>query len=237
MTSWVAGVGFGFAIFCALTPPPDARAARLMGPAMKSRVPQGNPRVLAAAGSAMCLFAFPLPWSLFAAGLLLILAPRVSAHLQSRSRAKEREAITKILPVTVDLLAAALTSGATIHGAVKAVTSCTSGPMWVHLNRVDSALALGANPREAWRVWQDQDPLDEVAGAITRAMRTGAPLADVLSRMADDLRREHVLRIEVAARRAGVRAVAPLVACFLPAFVLVGVVPVVASLAMSIAQQ
>lgn len=236
MMPWVAGVALGLAIFCALTPPPDARAARLMGPVRRTRVPQGSPRVLAAAAAVMCLIAFPLPWNLGAAGLILIVTPRLSARMRSRASMKEQTEMTKGLPVTIDLLAAALSSGATVHSAVRAVASCTSGPMSAQLSRVDAALALGADTREAWRVWQDPAPLAEVAAAITRAMRTGAPLADVLSRMADDLRREHVLRVEVAARRAGVRAVAPLVACFLPAFVLVGVVPVVASLAMSITQ-
>ena len=45
------------------------------------------------------------------------------------------------------------------------------------------------------------------------------------------MRRDRQRAVEVAAQAAGVRAVAPLAACFLPAFLLLGVVPVVASLA------
>jgi hypothetical protein len=39
------------------------------------------------------------------------------------------------------------------------------------------------------------------------------------------------MTVEVAARSAGVRSVAPLAACYLPAFILLGIVPVVASMA------
>ena len=64
-----------------------------------------------------------------------------------------------------------------------------------------------------------------------RSAQSGAPLSTVLARIAQDMRRDRHAAVEVAARSAGVRAVAPLAACFLPAFLLVGVVPVVASLA------
>jgi pilus assembly protein TadC len=59
-------------------------------------------------------------------------------------------------------------------------------------------------------------------------------LVDVLPVIAEELRRDARVRAEAAARSAGVRAVLPLVACFLPAFLLIGVVPVVASLAQSL---
>jgi len=66
---------------------------------------------------------------------------------------------------------------------------------------------------------------------MARSARSGAPLADVLSDVADDLRLARTRDVQVAARAAGVRAVGPLAACFLPAYLLLGVVPVVASLA------
>jgi hypothetical protein len=54
--------------------------------------------------------------------------------------------------------------------------------------------------------------------------------------VAEDQRDEARSRAEAAARAAGVRSVAPLVACFLPAFILIGIVPVVASLALPLLQ-
>ncbi|MCW2777557.1 MAG: hypothetical protein JWN17_1282, partial [Frankiales bacterium] len=52
-----------------------------------------------------------------------------------------------------------------------------------------------------------------------------------VARLAADARAEARSAAEQRARRAGVLAVAPLGLCFLPAFVLLGVVPVVVGLA------
>ena len=67
-----------------------------------------------------------------------------------------------------------------------------------------------------------------------RASTTGAPLAATVMAVADDERERARWDAEAAARRAGVRAVGPLAACFLPAFVLIGVVPVVAGVAATV---
>jgi hypothetical protein len=67
--------------------------------------------------------------------------------------------------------------------------------------------------------------------AFGRALATGAPLADTVAALAADERERARWAAEAAARRAGVRAVGPLAVCFLPAFVLLGVVPVVAGVA------
>jgi pilus assembly protein TadC len=52
-------------------------------------------------------------------------------------------------------------------------------------------------------------------------------LAGALSRLAEDLRADRLVRAEAAARRAGVLIVLPLGLCFLPAFLLAGIVPVI----------
>ncbi|HEX7746632.1 MAG TPA: secretion system protein, partial [Micromonosporaceae bacterium] len=46
-------------------------------------------------------------------------------------------------------------------------------------------------------------------------------------RVADDLRADRAAAAEAAARRAGVLVVLPLGLCFLPAFILAGLVPVI----------
>ncbi|MGN6331946.1 MAG: type II secretion system F family protein [Motilibacteraceae bacterium] len=80
-----------------------------------------------------------------------------------------------------------------------------------------------------------QDPrAPEVAAfarSVARAVAGGAPLADSLARLAGEVRQAQRASAQEAAHRAGVRMVGPLVACALPAFVLVGVVPAVAGLA------
>ena len=60
-----------------------------------------------------------------------------------------------------------------------------------------------------------------------RSSSSGGALAGALLRLADDLRADRSVAAEAAARRSGVLIVLPLGLCFLPAFVLAGLVPVV----------
>ena len=80
----------------------------------------------------------------------------------------------------------------------------------------------------AWADALADSVLAPAARAVVRAYESGAPVADALCHVAMDLRRNVRSAAETEARKAGVRAVIPLGVCFLPAFVLVGVVPVVA---------
>ncbi|PSK61713.1 hypothetical protein B0E53_06380 [Micromonospora sp. MH33] len=71
----------------------------------------------------------------------------------------------------------------------------------------------------------DAGPL--TAASATRSSSSGAALAGALTRLADDLRSDRSTAAEAAARRAGVLIVLPLGLCFLPAFILAGLVPVI----------
>ena len=72
--------------------------------------------------------------------------------------------------------------------------------------------------------------LGGIARAVARSSRTGAPLATLLSSAAIDLRAEASAAALVQVRAASVRCVLPLGLCLLPAFGLLGIVPVVAGL-------
>jgi pilus assembly protein TadC len=142
-----------------------------------------------------------------------------------------REDLARQAPVVVDLLAATLASGSAMRPALAAVCAAVDQPAQGVLRPVAAALDLGADASTAWEPLARDPVLGPVAAAVIRSARTGAPLSAMLSRVAGDLRRERRTVVEVAARTAGIRAVLPLAACFLPAFVLLGVVPIVAALA------
>ena len=68
--------------------------------------------------------------------------------------------------------------------------------------------------------------------ALARSESSGASVADTVARLSEDLGRNHRAEVEDLARSVGVKAAVPLGVCLLPAFLLVGIVPVVvASLA------
>jgi len=139
------------------------------------------------------------------------------------------------LPAALDLLAACLWAGAPLEQALTVVSQAFEGtPAGRLLDATARLTALGAPPELAWADALADPAFAVVARAVIRAHHSGASLSDVLSRAADERRRGLRSDAEAAAARASVRAVLPLGLCFLPAFVLVGVVPVVAGFAGSL---
>jgi Flp pilus assembly protein TadB len=131
------------------------------------------------------------------------------------------------LPVAVDLLAAALRAGVPPARAAEVVGQALGGPLGPRLGRVGTALRLGTHPQEAWTPVAGVPGADRLRRAAARSADSGAAMAGALSRLADDLRAARTARAEAGAQRLGVLVVLPLGLCFLPAFVLTGVVPVV----------
>ena len=160
--------------------------------------------------------------------------PRVLGRLEPRAVREERERLLADTPLMLDLLASCLAGGAAPEAAARAVAASVPGPAGHRLSAVAAALAVGSPPPDAWAALSGRDRADALAPAaraLARAAEGGAPVAATVSRLAGDARAEARSRGEQAARRVGVLAVAPLGLCFLPAFVLLGVVPVVIGLA------
>ncbi|WP_213002693.1 type II secretion system F family protein [Winogradskya consettensis] len=137
-----------------------------------------------------------------------------------------RERASADLPIGADLLAAVLRAGLPIDRAVTAVAQALGGPLGERLDRVARSLTLGAEPLEAWAHLADLTGAERLTSAAVRTSASGAALAGALTRLADDLRTDRAIATEAAARRAGVLIVIPLGLCFLPAFMLAGLVPV-----------
>jgi len=144
---------------------------------------------------------------------------------------RRRVEVCAALPVAADLLAACLSSGAPPTEALATVADSTTGPLADRLQRAATALRLGADGRDVWGPEDPDDPLAPLVRAFVRSNETGARLAETVAAVADEQRRAARWSAEAAARRAGVLAVGPLAVCFLPAFVLIGVVPVILAVA------
>jgi pilus assembly protein TadC len=138
------------------------------------------------------------------------------------------------LLLALELLANALDAGAPPVVALETVAGAITGPLSPPLRRAATAMRLGADARSAWQGVPFADaggPLADLARAMSRVDEGGARVAASFRRLAiREADRSHG-RALAAARRAGVLAVAPLGFCFLPAFVLLAVVPVVAGAA------
>ncbi|MFF5296849.1 type II secretion system F family protein [Paractinoplanes globisporus] len=151
---------------------------------------------------------------------------RLLRRQEPAARRRERLAAVSDLPLAADLLAAALRAGAPVDRAAAAVADALGGPLGERLRRTARSLRLGAEPAEAWAHLAGLDGADRLVAAAVRSSASGGALTGALGRLADDLRADRAVAAEAAAQRAGVLIVLPLGLCFLPAFLLVGVVPV-----------
>jgi Flp pilus assembly protein TadB len=142
-----------------------------------------------------------------------------------------RPAVEPGLALTLDLIAAALHAGRPVAQSVElALVGAPDGVVAV-LTQVAALLRLGADPDEAWRPAAEHHSLAPVATAARRSSASGAKLAAAFGQCAVQLRLDAAAEAHGRAARAGVLALLPLGVCFLPAFVCIGVVPVVAGVA------
>jgi Flp pilus assembly protein TadB len=142
----------------------------------------------------------------------------------SRRRRAEME---RDLPLAVDLLVACVAAGRSPAAALVTVAEVLPGGLGERLRAAAARLALGADHEVVWRDLAADPALAPLGHTLARSTRTGAAVTTALARCAEDVRRQRRARAETVARSVGVRAAAPLGACFLPAFLLVGVVPTI----------
>ncbi|MCW2618687.1 MAG: type secretion protein [Modestobacter sp.] len=148
---------------------------------------------------------------------------------RSGAAADDGSRLARDLPVACDLLAVCLTAGTPVGAAVGAVGGAVPGPLGERLVEVGALYRLGAAPRRAWS--GVPPPVDAMARTVVRAGESGSAVVPALQRLAADLRSSDRSETEAAVRRAGVWVLAPLGLCFLPAFLCLGVVPLVLGIA------
>lgn len=184
----------------------------------------------ALAGVAVAVLVGGMP-GLLVGGLAAAGAAVLLGRLEPRGQRDRRARLIADLPVAVDLLAACLCGGASWGESVEAVADAVQGPLGDELRGVAAQVRLGADPATAWLALAAEPELAALARTAARAVDSGAALAPALARLAQDRRRAARADAVARARAAGIRAVAPLGLCFLPAFMLLGVVPAVAGIA------
>jgi pilus assembly protein TadC len=138
---------------------------------------------------------------------------------------------------SLDVLAVCLAAGMAVSTAAAATAPSAPPTLARVLRRAADLLALGADPAVAWSTAPDlpagsvDAQIDALLRLARRSASSGAALADGVAELADQSRDEAAQTAAAAAERAGVLIAGPLGLCFLPAFVCLGIVPVVAGLA------
>lgn len=140
---------------------------------------------------------------------------------------RRRERLAQELPVGVDLLAACLVAGAAPEQALGAVGMALGGPVGEEFLLIHHRLSVGVDPSQVWREIARHPQLGPLGRTIDRAHLTGASISEGVRALAFELRATARTEVETRARAVEVKAAAPLGVCLLPAFVLLGVVPMV----------
>ncbi len=156
---------------------------------------------------------------------------RVLADVRHRRLAGARDhALERELPVTLDLLGVAVDAGCTPYVAVETAARWAPPTVATRFERVLRACRMGAAFADALHESARAAPaLAPVVDALLTADRLGAPVGPALARLAAEERSALRRRAEAHARRVPVRLLFPLVFLVLPAFVLLTVVPGLAS--------
>ena len=158
---------------------------------------------------------------------------RAVAAVRRHSRPLGRAADPLAVASSLDVFAACLTSGMAVASAAAATGESAPRHLAGVLVRAADLLALGAEPATAW---SDSGPqgdqrLDALRRLARRSAASGTALAQGVADLADQSRLDAGDAARAAAERAAVLIAGPLGLCYLPAFLCLGIVPVVVGLA------
>ncbi|RAX50353.1 type II secretion system F family protein [Arthrobacter sp. AQ5-05] len=130
------------------------------------------------------------------------------------------------LPLVLEMCATLLESGLPIRSVLRIIG--TNVPGYASLLLVSRALDLNVGWERAWG--QGAGPARELEQSLRLTRLSGAPAAALLRSAAASARKRGVREAEARGAEFGIKLVIPLGLCALPAFICLGVVPVVISL-------
>ena len=235
MTVWVVAACAAAAV--GLLVPGSPRGPRLpglvpgIGPSVSDPgwMRRWRPLCALLSGAAAATF-LTMPLAVVAAPGAVVLAWVVIGRAEPPSVRRDRETAQRDLPHVVGLLADALRAGQAPTEALALVVHALPGPASDRLADAVPRLRLGVEPAVVWSQLADDPALAPLGRVLARAASTGAPVVPAVERLATSLAEDARGDVEDRARSVGVRAAVPLGLCLLPAFVLLGIVPVVAGM-------
>jgi pilus assembly protein TadC len=188
----------------------------------------------AAAATGLCLAASSLVdrlgWQIWLGWPVVTVAAAVLLGLlEPLSARRRREQLISDTPQALELIAIGLAAGMPVRVAARVVADAYDSAIGEELGRVLALVDLGTPDAEAWRMLGDHPQLGPAAQDLTRSVESGTMVIEALRRHAAAAREARRTRLVIQARSVGVRSVLPLMTCFIPSFLLLGVVPTVVS--------
>jgi tight adherence protein C len=142
-------------------------------------------------GLLIALLFFAMGWPLFGVLGLLFGLFAADALIWQGARAR-KEAIERTLPDFLDVLAVVVSAGLGFRQALDRVSLRYHGPWADELRITLRQMDMGVSRRQAFdelRKRNDSEPVKQFVAALQQGEELGAPIADTLVQIADDMRR------------------------------------------------
>ena len=182
-------------------------------------------RVVAAASTVAAGFVF---------GSLLVCAGAIAVFAWRRLRPiltvrRERRRVDAALPDAIEMLVLVVHTGMTPHQAILLLEERAPAPVRPAFAEVRRRTDRGEPLSDALAALPEHlgPGAGLVADALAMAERYGTPIGAVLGQLSNDVRERRRRTSEAEARKLPIRMSFPLVACTLPSFVLLAIVPAV----------
>jgi len=139
--------------------------------------------------------------------------------------------LVRQLPEFIDAIVLLLHSGASPAQALIAAPSWLEPPLHHIVNGVAQQISHGNRFSESVTALRGSigPPVFPLVDALLSVDRDGQSIANVLDRLSSESRAQRRRQLDADIRRLPVRLTIPLACCILPSFVLLGVVPMIAT--------
>lgn len=134
----------------------------------------------------------------------------------------------------ITLFAACLDTGLSTRDAAQVVARIAHPAQREAWRQTVALLSIGVGPEQAFASMSGVEGLEELATLAEMSHRSGSALSQGCHRIAESLSAQAADHRTAAAERAGVFIALPLATCFLPAFMIIGLAPVVLGLGMKV---
>lgn len=208
----------------------DAQETAFAGPKLSAKVLTFLP--IAGIFGASVLGVEPLAWFL-SGGIpvllgLLGVGLTVAGHLVTKGMIDRAARVSEeqvVAPVYCDLVVSGMKGGASVPTVLRALGSAAEDPAY---KRVGTELMLGAPWVEAWT------PLPSAGSLLERGLQPawedGVSSTGILTTLADQTRARSVANAKQEAEKLSVKLAFPLAVLLLPAFIILGLLPIFMSL-------
>jgi tight adherence protein C len=137
----------------------------------------------------------------------------------------------------IDQMTICVEAGLGLDAAIARVASTTDGPLTDELRHTMSDIRAGVPRTQALRALSDRVQIPEIrqlVSALLQAQKHGVPMADTLRIQSAQMRIKRTQRTEEKAAKLTVKMLFPIMACFLPVFMIIILVPSLISISRAI---